>query len=200
MRQKVGKERSQGDCHPLGYPPLFSDRPPENVRPCAHPLEALQNPGWSAQRHRRGRRCKTSQLTLPQARPGFHYDGHRQRLRTNNKETRPRARPPAPAYGVRCPPRTAMLCIATGSAKLLHPTLGRDLPMTADATPGGRPVPLGTRTGQPLPQTEAGDSTNRNSLRSLALPLASTGAARHSAWAIRARNILCPRALGNHSR
>ncbi len=25
-------------------------------RPCAHPLEALQNPGWSAQRHRKGRR------------------------------------------------------------------------------------------------------------------------------------------------
>ena len=27
MRQKVDKERIQGDCHPLGYPPLFSDRP-----------------------------------------------------------------------------------------------------------------------------------------------------------------------------
>ena len=39
----------------------------------------------------------------------------------------------------RRPPRTAMLCIATGSAKLLHPTLGRDLPMTAAATPRGRP-------------------------------------------------------------
>ena len=33
--------------------PAFSDRPPENVRPCAHPLEAMQNPGWSTQRHPR---------------------------------------------------------------------------------------------------------------------------------------------------
>ena len=39
----------------------------EKVRPCAHPLEALQNPGWSAQRHRRGRRCEASQLVQPQA-------------------------------------------------------------------------------------------------------------------------------------
>ena len=29
--------------------------------PSPTPLEALQNPGWSAQRHRIGRRCKTSQ-------------------------------------------------------------------------------------------------------------------------------------------
>ncbi len=34
---------------------LFAVQPPTKVRPCAHPLEALQNPGWSAQRHRRGR-------------------------------------------------------------------------------------------------------------------------------------------------
>ncbi len=25
MRQKVGKERSQGDCHPLGHPPLLPE-------------------------------------------------------------------------------------------------------------------------------------------------------------------------------
>ncbi len=33
--------------------PAFSASPPENVRPCAHPLEAMQNPGWSTQRHPR---------------------------------------------------------------------------------------------------------------------------------------------------
>ena len=31
--------------------PAFFGPPPENVRPVAHPLEALQNPGSSAQRH-----------------------------------------------------------------------------------------------------------------------------------------------------
>ncbi len=57
MRQKVSKERSQGDCHPLGHPPrLGSESPTEKIRPCAHTLEAVQNPGWSAQRHRKGRR------------------------------------------------------------------------------------------------------------------------------------------------
>ncbi len=61
MRQKVGKERNQGDYRPLGYPPPFFGLPSQKVRPVAHPLEALQNPGWGAQRHRRGRRCKTSQ-------------------------------------------------------------------------------------------------------------------------------------------
>ena len=62
--------------------------------------------------------------------------------RPDGGEIRPRARPPAPAYGVRCPPRTAMLCIATGSAKLLSPRLTRFSPHTAaskrraaDATP-----------------------------------------------------------------
>ncbi len=50
---------------PLGHPPrLGSESPTEKVRPCAHPLEALQNPGWSAQRHRRGRRCKASRPAL----------------------------------------------------------------------------------------------------------------------------------------
>ena len=38
-----------------------------------------------------------------------------------------------------------MQSIATGSAKLLRPKLGQDLPMAAAATPRGRPGPLGTR-------------------------------------------------------
>ena len=66
MRQKVGKERSQGVFAPLAIPPrLGSESPTEKIRPCAHPLEALQNPGWSAQRHRRGRRCKASRPAQP---------------------------------------------------------------------------------------------------------------------------------------
>ena len=53
MRQKVGKERNQGGCTPLANPHFFRTAPPEKVRPVAHPLEAMQNPGWSAQRHPR---------------------------------------------------------------------------------------------------------------------------------------------------
>ncbi len=34
-------------------------------------------------------------------------------------------------------------------SKILRPKLSRDLTMTADASPGERPVPLGTRTGPP---------------------------------------------------
>ena len=38
MRQKVGKERSQGVFAPLAIPPrLGSESPTEKIRPCAHP-------------------------------------------------------------------------------------------------------------------------------------------------------------------
>ena len=94
MRQKVGKERSQGVFAPLANPHRFLACPLRKFGPSPTPLEAVQNPGWSAQRHRRGR---------------------------------------------------AMQSIATGSAKLLRPKLGQDLPMAAAATPRGRPGPLGTR-------------------------------------------------------
>ncbi len=40
---------------PLGHPPrLGSESPTEKIRPCAHPFEAVQNPGWSAERHPSG--------------------------------------------------------------------------------------------------------------------------------------------------
>ena len=74
MRQKVGKEHSQGVCAPLAIPPrLGSESPTEKIRPCAHTLEAVHLPGWSAQRHRRGRQCKASRQahleTQPKLRP-----------------------------------------------------------------------------------------------------------------------------------
>ena len=48
---------SRQRTQPRGFPPpwltpAFSDHPPENVRPCAHPFEAVYPPGWRAQRHR----------------------------------------------------------------------------------------------------------------------------------------------------
>ncbi len=77
----------------------------------------------------------------------------------HSEKIRPRARPPAPAYGVRCPPRPAMQSIANGSAKFSVRSL------TAFFLPqpprrGGRPTPP--------PRSEP-----QRSLRSLALPLAS---------------------------
>ena len=82
------RQRSQPrGLSPPWLTPAFSDHPPENVRPCAHPLEALQNPGWSAQRHRQGRRCKTSRRAL--------------------QNSRPQARPSSPDGGRRSPARQA---------------------------------------------------------------------------------------------
>ena len=69
------------------------------VRPCAHSLEALQNPGWSAQRHRRGRRLYESQLALSQAWPGSHYDGPDARRNFAKK---------SPAFACRAAPEPAV--------------------------------------------------------------------------------------------
>ena len=104
---------------PLGHPPprLGSESPTEKIRPCAHPLEALQNPGWSAQRHRRGRRCKASRRAQPnfsaQDSAGIsplRTDATRQTgLLLENRDRRSRAPPPPPAEGrnfVAAPPAT----------------------------------------------------------------------------------------------
>jgi hypothetical protein len=52
MRQKVGKERSQGDCHPLGHPPLLPELGQALLR--ADASGALQSKLQSsgAERHR----------------------------------------------------------------------------------------------------------------------------------------------------
>ena len=72
MRQKVGKERSQGVFAPLAIPPrLGSESPTEKIRPCAHPPEAALRPG------RQGRRCKASRQAHPKARPRSPYEGRR---------------------------------------------------------------------------------------------------------------------------
>ena len=76
MRQKVGKERSQGVFAPLAIPPEWAANHQQRKFGLAPiPLEALQNPGWSAQRHRRGRRFCESLFSPPQAQPGTHHNG-----------------------------------------------------------------------------------------------------------------------------
>ena len=69
------------------------------VRPCAHPLEAVQPPGWSAQRHRRGRRLYESRLALSQAWPGSHYNGPDARRNFAKK---------SPAFACRAAPEPAV--------------------------------------------------------------------------------------------
>ncbi len=78
----------------------------------------MQNPGWSAQRHRRGRQCKASRNCSTQARPRSPYDGRRyparqagtarhanrdcrekSELSPENRDRRSRAPPPPPAEG-----------------------------------------------------------------------------------------------------
>ena len=60
----------------------------------------------------------------------------------HSEKIRPRARPPAPAYGVRCPPRPAMQSIANGSAKFsvrsLTAFFGPDLPFANRSHPKNR--------------------------------------------------------------
>ena len=85
---------------PLGHPPrLGSESPTKKIRPCAHPLEALQNPGWSAQRHRQGRRLCESLFSPPQAQPGTHHNGPDARRNFAKK---------SPAFACRAAPEPAV--------------------------------------------------------------------------------------------
>ena len=54
MRQKVSKERSQEGCAPLANPHRFLACPLRKFGPSPTPLEAMQNPGWGAERHPSG--------------------------------------------------------------------------------------------------------------------------------------------------
>ncbi len=49
---------------PYSYKPFSRKFGPSPV-----PLEAMQNPGWGAQRHRLGQRCEASRRTQPKLRP-----------------------------------------------------------------------------------------------------------------------------------
>ncbi len=49
LTPRDSKSRSFSTCQSATSPKS------KKIRPCAHSLEAVQNPGWSAQRHRRGR-------------------------------------------------------------------------------------------------------------------------------------------------
>ena len=67
------------------------------------PLEAVQTPGWRAQRHRQGRRCKASRQAHLETQSGSPHGGRRHPLRTGllleNRDLRSRAPPPPPAEG-----------------------------------------------------------------------------------------------------
>ena len=128
------------------------------------PLEAVQNPGWSAQRHRIGRQCRASRQapknSPPEARPNPSCEPPPPRGRLGPLDTRKFQRVAASgkSYELRRVARTARgggdSRDPTGSqfpnlqpnfrmSKLkkrsLTARLDRDLTMSADATPGGRP-------------------------------------------------------------
>ncbi len=92
MRQKVGKDRSQGVFAPLANPHRFLACHRRKVRPVAHHLEALQNPGWSAQRHRRGRRFYESRQVQSQA-PPSHLFPHSRLEETGGPDASPSGGP-----------------------------------------------------------------------------------------------------------
>ena len=102
------------------------------------PLEAVQNPGWSAQRHRRGRRFCESQLTLPQARPRSPHGG-------------PDASPSGGTHSVfYCQPLPQTILPGARPEKTYsaqrslsaRPALGRKSPSkTPNGAPGGRCFP-----------------------------------------------------------
>ncbi len=107
-----------------------------------------------------------------------------------------RWRPPLPPAEGRC--RSAPEdWVLLGKNRWRRPLTKRSLPGTRPKTTGSVRAPFPTqpsrRDGRPTPPP--GGETQR-SLRSLALPLASTGATRHSAWAIRARKQSLSARLG----
>ncbi len=81
-RAAPGPDRGGGGSRdPTGrncsaYRPLMNHQQ-RKFSPSPTPLEAVQTPGWSAQRHRQGRRCKASRQVQPQARPRSPHDGRR---------------------------------------------------------------------------------------------------------------------------
>ena len=122
------------------------ESPTEKIRPCAHPLEALQNPGWSAQRHRRGRRCKASRPAQP------NFSAHCRLVEAGGR-CRP-ADEPGRLY-----PRlkTVTLQIATSSAKFSAPSSAEFSQWRPPLPPAaGRNTPLhATRLRLPLAATES---------------------------------------------
>ncbi len=112
MRQKVGKERSQEVFAPLAIPHRFLACPLRKFGPSPTP-EVVQTPGWSAQRHRKGRRFYESRQVQSQAQPRSPYDGRRHPPTDRTAAGKPRsqiARPSAAPRGgrnfVAAPPAT----------------------------------------------------------------------------------------------
>ncbi len=95
------RQRTQprGLSPPWLSPTVFWPALSESSASGAHPPEAVQNPGWSAQRHRQGRRCKASRQVQPEARPRSPYDGPDARRNFAKK---------SPAFACRAAPEPAV--------------------------------------------------------------------------------------------
>ncbi len=128
MRQKVGKERSQGVFAPLANPRFFRTTPRRKFGPSPTPLEAMQNPDWRAQRHRLGRRLYESQFPCWPT-------GCKSSAKTFVLGRAPRR----PLYAVAARRGRRLYESRHVRKKVLRPKLGRNLPMAAAATPRGRP-------------------------------------------------------------
>ncbi len=122
MRQKVGKDRSQGDCHPLGHPPDWVANhqqrkfgpSPTPLRLCKTPVGVPSGTDWAGD---------STSHNSPAGRP---VANHRRKHSSSG------AVPLGTRTGQPLPQAE------DGDAKhrdWLSPKLGRDFPMTADATP-----------------------------------------------------------------
>jgi hypothetical protein len=122
LTPRDSKSRSFSTCQSATSPKS------KKIRPCAHSLEALQNPGWSAQRHRRGRRFCESRQVRKKSPP--------------QSSTRFSLRRPPPLAEGRC--RSARAGDSQKSAENLQFATNRDLRSRAPPPPPPqREVPLG---------------------------------------------------------
>ena len=132
MRQKVGKERSQGDCHPLGHPPLLPELGQALLR--ADASGALQSKLQSsgAERHRAPPGVVVTRATRRVAVVQLADQLSNHLLKKLGLAPTPRGRFAAWAH------RPATLRVATGSAKFSAAFL-RALPSRRDGRAGASP-------------------------------------------------------------
>ena len=166
---------------PYSYKPFSRKFGPSPV-----PLEAMQDPGWGAQRHRQGRRCEASRRTQPKLRPHAF-------LRAIPPRRGGRPTPP-PHRLAPVPLGTRRLAFSSQGAAGGNSLVAKNHPAPknglrprawAEISPWRPPLPHAAGRNTPLHATR------------LRLPLAATESLlSHPA----PPNGLCPRALGNHSR
>ncbi len=151
-RATYGRSCSTGQPVANGWQNLHNP-----IRPCAHPLEDVQNPGWSAQRYRRGRRCKASRRALQNfsakksaasLRSRSPHDGRRHPRRKAAIFSLTLERPPLASAGAARHAKTGLLSVQLSQAPVqnLRFTTNRDHRSRGPAAPHRpAPVPLGTR-------------------------------------------------------